>query len=96
MAGLCYVGTQLDQPGIQAIQGALFIFVTENTFSPMYSVLALFPQDFPLFMREYKSGLYGVGVYYLSKLFAMVRNFKNILHGHFLSSNLFAVARIDN
>jgi len=72
MAGLCYVGTQLDQRGIQAIQGALFIFVTENTFSPMYSVLALFPQEFPLFMREHKSGLYGVGVYYISKLIAMV------------------------
>jgi hypothetical protein len=72
MAGLCYVGTQLDQRGVQAIQGALFIFVTENTFSPMYSVLALFPQEMPLFMREHRSGLYSVSAYYLSKMVAMV------------------------
>ncbi|KAF4532327.1 hypothetical protein B566_EDAN003630 [Ephemera danica] len=72
MAGLCYVGTQLDQKGVQAIQGALFIFVTENTFTPMYSVLALFPQEMPLFMREHHSGLYSVSAYYLSKMAAML------------------------
>nr|BBC77941.1 ABC transporter Scarlet [Thermobia domestica] len=72
IAGLCYVGTTLNQEGIQSIQGALFIFVTENTFSPMYSVLNTFPEEKALFTRERSSGLYGTGAYYLSKVFAML------------------------
>ncbi|XP_046390561.1 protein scarlet [Ischnura elegans] len=73
MAGLCYFGVGMgDQRGIQAVQGALFIFVTENTFAPMYSVLAVFPQEMPLFNREYKAGLYNTHAYYLSKMLAMI------------------------
>ncbi|XP_071445742.1 protein scarlet isoform X2 [Hetaerina americana] len=73
MAGLCYFGVGMgDQRGIQAVQGALFIFVTENTFAPMYSVLSVFPQEMPLFNREYRAGLYNTQAYYLSKMIAML------------------------
>ncbi|KAG8229495.1 hypothetical protein J437_LFUL010070, partial [Ladona fulva] len=73
MAGFCYFGVGMgDQRGIQAVQGALFIFVTENTFAPMYSVLAVFPQEMPLYNREYKSGLYDTRAYYISKMIAMM------------------------
>ncbi|KAJ9597850.1 hypothetical protein L9F63_011292, partial [Diploptera punctata] len=73
MVGLCYVGTILEtQTGVQSVQGALFILVTENTFSPMYSVLATFPLELPLFMREYRSGLYPTHLYYFSKILAML------------------------
>ncbi|XP_066997954.2 protein scarlet [Anabrus simplex] len=73
MAGLCYIGTIPEtQTGVQSVQGALFIFVTENTFSPMYSVLSLFPQEMPLFAREYRSGLYATHIYYVSKMIAML------------------------
>ncbi|KAB0802093.1 hypothetical protein PPYR_04279 [Photinus pyralis] len=73
LIGLCYVGaTTHDQKGIQAIQGAIFILICENTFIPMYSVMAVFPQDRPLFLREYRSGLYSVGMYYFAKIAAMV------------------------
>ncbi|KAK5645431.1 hypothetical protein RI129_006731 [Pyrocoelia pectoralis] len=73
LIGLCYVGAATnDQKGIQAIQGALFIFVVENTFNPMYAVMAVFPQDRPLFLREYKSGHYSVGMYYFAKVAAMI------------------------
>ncbi|PSN52318.1 Protein scarlet [Blattella germanica] len=79
MVGLCYVGTVLEtQTGVQSIQGALFILVTENTFTPMYSVLALFPLEVPLFIREYRSGLYSVHLFYLAKIFAMWSDVKNI------------------
>lgn len=71
--GLCYIGTvEKNQSGIQSVQGALFIFVAENTFNPMYSALAAFPLDKALFLREYRSGLYSVGSYYISKVTAMV------------------------
>lgn len=74
MAGLCFTGSiDLTQTGVQAVQGLLFIFVSENTFSPMYSVLSIFPQTFPLFLREIKSGLYTTDQYYLANLVAMVR-----------------------
>ncbi|XP_055609215.1 protein scarlet isoform X2 [Uranotaenia lowii] len=73
MAGLCFSGAlNLDQLGVQAIQGILFIFVSENTFSPMYSVLSVFPETFPLFMRETKSGLYRTPQYYLANMLAML------------------------
>jgi hypothetical protein len=52
----------------------LFLFVTENTFLPMYSMLAMFPLELPLFMREYRSGLYSCCLYYLAKMAAMVSN----------------------
>ncbi|XP_077283935.1 ATP-binding cassette transporter scarlet [Arctopsyche grandis] len=73
MAGLCFVGTNpFTQSGIQSVQGALFILISENTFTPMYSTLALFPQEFPLFLREYKSGLYSISTYYVAKLISLL------------------------
>uniref|UniRef100_A0A336L180 CSON003410 protein n=1 Tax=Culicoides sonorensis TaxID=179676 RepID=A0A336L180_CULSO len=73
MAGLCFTGTvNLSQLGVQAVQGALFIFISENTFSPMYAVLSLFPQMFPLFLRETKSGLYNTAQYYIATVIAML------------------------
>jgi hypothetical protein len=73
VVGLCYTNTVMEtQAGIQSVQGALLIFVTENTFTPMYSVLAFFPLELPLFVREYSSGLYSTHLYYLSKIAAMV------------------------
>lgn len=72
-AGLCFTGAiDLTQLGVQAVQGAVFICISENTFAPMYSVLAVFPQTFPLFIREKKSGLYGTAQYYLATIIAMV------------------------
>lgn len=73
MAGLCFAGAiNLSQLGAQAIQGALFIMISENTFHPMYSVLAVFPQGFPLFLREKRSGIYTTAQYYISHIIAML------------------------
>lgn len=72
-AGLCFMGSiDMTQKGVQAITGILFIIVAENTFTAMYSVLAVFPQTFPLFMREIKSGCYTVDQFYLANVVAMV------------------------
>lgn len=73
MASLCFYGTvHLDQAGVQSLQGAIFVLVTENTFPPMYGVLPLFPDEFPLFLRENKNNLYSVHLYYISKVIALV------------------------
>lgn len=54
------------------LQGTLFIMISENTYHPMYSVLDVFPQGFPLFMRETRSGLYTPAHYYVANILAMV------------------------
>uniref|UniRef100_A0A1I8NMU7 ABC transporter domain-containing protein n=1 Tax=Stomoxys calcitrans TaxID=35570 RepID=A0A1I8NMU7_STOCA len=71
--GLCFAGTtQLDQMGVQAVQGALFVMISENTFNPMYTVLNVFPQGFPLFMRETRAGTYSTAQYYIGTIAAML------------------------
>lgn len=45
LIGFCFFGVNLDQDGIQNIQGAIFIFITENTFPSMYGVLHVFPHE---------------------------------------------------
>nr|AAA82056.1 scarlet protein [Drosophila melanogaster] len=71
--GACFAGTtEPSQLGVQAVQGALFIMISENTYHPMYSVLNLFPQGFPLFMRETRSGLYSTGQYYAANILALL------------------------
>lgn len=71
--GFCYFDIEVStQTGIQAVQGILFMFVSENTFSPMYATLAEFPENKPLFIREYSAGLYNPSTYYLSKILALV------------------------
>lgn len=73
MVGACFYGSiNQTQYGVQALQGVLFLIVSENTFSPMYAVLAVFPQEFPLFIREKRSGLYDTAQYYLAHVAAMV------------------------
>ncbi|CAH2990877.1 unnamed protein product [Chilo suppressalis] len=72
-AGLCFLGTvRLTQTGVQDVQGALFIIIAENTFSPMYSVLHMFPEEFPLFHRELKAGLYSTPMYYIARMIALL------------------------
>lgn len=56
-------------------QGSIVAMVCENVFSPMYGVLATFPNDLTLFTREHKSGLYSSGIFYLAKLIASVSLF---------------------
>nr|QHN70710.1 scarlet [Limenitis arthemis astyanax] len=72
MAGLCFMGkANLTQAGIQDIQGAVFIIIAENTFIPMYSVLNMLPDEFPMLHRELKAGLYSTPIYYVSRMIAL-------------------------
>lgn len=90
MAGLCFYGTvTLSQYGIQSVQGALFILITENTFAPMYSALTLFPQRYPLFMRERQAGLYNTFQYYFTSIVALVRNLNMYIWDAFFSLSIF-------
>lgn len=71
--GFCFAGTTgPTQLGVQAVQGALFVMISENTYHPMYSVLNMFPQGFPLFLRETRSGMYSTAQYYIANILALV------------------------
>ncbi|XP_046741059.1 ABC multidrug transporter H-like [Diprion similis] len=73
LVSLCFFGAiKLDQLGIQAVQGVLFILVTENTFLPMYATLATLPQEMPLFLREHRAGLYSPHLYYLARVISLI------------------------
>ncbi|XP_076242451.1 protein scarlet-like isoform X8 [Calliopsis andreniformis] len=72
IAGLCFLGSvKLDQLGIQATQGVLFILVSENAFFPMYATLALIPQELPLLRREYRAGMYPLHLYYVARILSL-------------------------
>lgn len=73
LCGLCFYGSlNLDQLGIQAVQGAIFIIISENTFHAMYAVVSVFPNEFPIFIRERKSGLYSIFQYYTGNVLGML------------------------
>lgn len=72
-AGLCFVGAvDLDQLGIQAVDGVIYLLVCENAFFPMYATLALIPQELPLLLREYKAGMYSIHLYYLARMLSLI------------------------
>ncbi|CAG7726011.1 unnamed protein product, partial [Allacma fusca] len=75
LIGLCYFGVKLNQMGIQDIQGAVFVFITENTFPSLYGVLHVFPHELPLFIRENKGGLYRCDSYYISTMISLLPGF---------------------
>ncbi|XP_048753747.2 protein white-like isoform X2 [Ostrea edulis] len=72
--GLIYLKTDddYDQDDIMNINGVIFVIITNLSFTNIFSVLNVFPLEVPIFLREYGTGLYGVGVYYLSKTFVEI------------------------
>ncbi|XP_060834913.1 LOW QUALITY PROTEIN: protein scarlet-like [Rhopalosiphum padi] len=73
MVGLCYLGTvQQTQVGIQSVQGVFFMLITENFFTPMYSVMNQLPTQLPLFRREYTSGLYDAPTFYIANILSFI------------------------
>ncbi|XP_046580538.1 protein white-like [Haliotis rubra] len=73
--GLIYLKQEYNQEGVMNINGALFLLITNASFSSMFSVINSFPIELEIFMREYGSGLYRVDVYFLSKTFAELPTF---------------------
>ncbi|XP_061185570.1 protein white-like isoform X1 [Saccostrea echinata] len=67
--GIIYLKTDDDyaQDDIMNINGVIFVIITNLSFNNIFSVLNVFPIEVPIFLREYGTGLYGVGVYYMSK-----------------------------
>lgn len=70
LIGLIYFGQELTEDGVMNINGALFIFLTNMTFQNVFAVITVFCSELPIFMREHRSGMYRVDVYFLCKTLA--------------------------
>lgn len=81
MVGLCYLGTvQQTQNGVQSFQGVFFMLITENFFTPMYSVMNQLPTQLPLFRREYTSGLYDAPTFYFANILSFVSVLLSVMY----------------
>jgi len=77
LIGLCFfdIGVSHTQVGIQNIQGAIFLFITESTYPIMYGIIHVFPLEMPVFLRESKGHLYRVDSYYIAKTLSLIPGF---------------------
>lgn len=65
----------IDQRGIQNVQGLMYLIVVETVFTFNYGVFYTFPKELPFLLRDIASGLYSPAPYYLSKVIVMVMYF---------------------
>ncbi|VDM39299.1 unnamed protein product [Toxocara canis] len=88
--GLLYLQTLRDNPvrvGIANVNGALFFIVCEFTYATLFGILNFLPADFPLVVREYHDGMYGVAPYYFARVLSYIPLFTVdgtlLLHLHY-------------
>uniref|UniRef100_K3X5A6 ABC transporter domain-containing protein n=1 Tax=Globisporangium ultimum (strain ATCC 200006 / CBS 805.95 / DAOM BR144) TaxID=431595 RepID=K3X5A6_GLOUD len=67
IVGLIYLQLDLDQTGIQNYAGAIFFIVVNQTFSAANPTFISVPMELPIVTREYRSGLYHLISWYISK-----------------------------
>nr|UOU03355.1 ATP-binding cassette subfamily G-like 5 [Brachionus rubens] len=68
LLGLIFLRLKYDQAGVQNMNGIMFLFLTNTSFSNMFSVINSFPVEIPIFMREHQNGMYMVFPYYMAKV----------------------------
>ncbi|OWA54294.1 Protein scarlet [Hypsibius exemplaris] len=74
--GMVYLhGVKPTQEGIQNINGALFLYMTENSFAPMLDLVAVFQRGIALFKREYAAYMYRLSIYYLAQVLGWLPSF---------------------
>ncbi|XP_043284562.1 protein scarlet-like isoform X2 [Venturia canescens] len=66
------VTENIDQRGIQNMQGLMYLVVTETIFTFNYGVFYTFPKELPLLLRDIAGGLYSPAPYYVSKVVVMI------------------------
>lgn len=68
--GIIYFGQDYSRDGIQNITGALFLMLTNQTFSNMFPVVQVFTMELGIFMREHFNGMYRTDTYYITRQMA--------------------------
>ncbi|XP_066979788.1 protein white-like [Macrobrachium rosenbergii] len=67
LIGLIYLDQDQDQMGIQNINGALYIMITQTSTRSLFGVVNAFCEQLPIFLREHFNGMYRTDVYFLAK-----------------------------
>lgn len=75
MFGIIYFQLNLDQAGVQDINGVLFLLTTNTSFANMFPVLNAFVPMITLILRENKSGMYRIINLVISKFLVDVADF---------------------
>jgi len=65
--GVVYLQQDMDQKGIQNINGALFVLLTNISFGNIFAVVNIFCSELPIFKREHYGGMYRVDTYFIAK-----------------------------
>lgn len=65
--GVVYLQQDMDQKGIQNINGALFVLLTNLSFGNIFAVVNIFCSELPIFKREHYGGMYRVDTYFIAK-----------------------------
>ena len=68
--GIVYFGQEHTIAGVQSINGALFLIITNMTFSNMFAVINVITMELPIFLREHFNGMYRTDVYFITKQLA--------------------------
>jgi len=67
LLGLLALRMTNNQETLSNKVGALFFIMWNTTFSSVWSVSVVFPPELPLFIREYKAGLYRADTFFLAR-----------------------------
>lgn len=65
--GLVFLQLEIDQKGVMNVNGAIFLIITNASFSNLFAIVNSFPHELPIFLREYGTGLYRTDTYFLAK-----------------------------
>ncbi|XP_012935697.1 protein white [Aplysia californica] len=68
--GLVYLQLEVDQKGVQNINGGVFLLIVNISFTNLFAVLTSFPEEMGIVMRELGTGLYRIDIYYITKAFS--------------------------
>jgi len=68
--GAVYFGQEYTEEGVMSMNGAIFLFITNMTFSNMFAVINVICMELPIFLREHFNGMYRTDVYFLTKQLA--------------------------
>jgi len=65
--GVIYQSQELDQAGIQNVNGAIFVIVTNLSFGSIFGICNSYCLEIPVFLREHINGMYRTDTFFLAK-----------------------------
>jgi len=69
--GIIYFGQDFNsKEGVRNITGAIFLMLTNQTFSNMFPVVQVFTLELGIFMREHFNGMYRTDTYFITRQMA--------------------------